>query len=99
MAAIKIIVTPAADTDVNGIADFLEENWSPEAAIRFVNAFYKSLDVLEAAPEIGIRSQKMAGVRRKMIDKYNALYYELVDGILYVLRVVDTRSNPDANPY
>jgi plasmid stabilization system protein ParE len=55
---------PSADADVNNIADFLEENWSPEIAIRFLNAFYKSLDVLESAPEIGLSSLKMAGVRR-----------------------------------
>ena len=99
MAAIKIIVTPSADADVNAIADYLEENWSPEIAIRFVNAFYKSLDVVELSPEIGTPSFKAKGVRRKMIDKYNALYYELVGDILYALRVIDTRSNPDANPY
>lgn len=99
MAAVKIIVTPSADADVNTMADFLAENWSPKVAIQFVNVFYRSLDVVESAPEIGTPSLKVVGVRRKMIDKYNALYYELVDGILYGLRVIDTRSNPDANPY
>ena len=99
MATIKIIVTPAADADVNSIADFLQENWSPEITIRFINAFYKSLDIVESSPEIGIPSRKVIGIRRKMIDKYNALYYERVDDILYVLRVIDTRSNPDTNPY
>lgn len=99
MAEIKIIVTPTADADVNTIADFLEENWSPKLAIRFVNSFYKSLDILESAPEIGSPSLKKVGVRRKMIDKYNALYYEIVGDVLYALRVIDTRSNPDANPY
>lgn len=99
MAPVKIIVTPAADADLNIIADFLEEKWSPELAIRFINAFYKSLDIIESAPEIGSPSHKTAGVRRKMIDKYNALYYEILSDILYVLRVIDTRSNPDENPY
>ena len=99
MAAVKIIVTPSADADVNEIADFLEGNWSPQLAIRFLNAFYKSLDLLETAPEIGTQSQKIPGVRRKMIDKPNALYYELLNETLYVLRLFDTRSNPDDNPY
>ena len=34
-----------------------------------------------------------------MIDKYNALYYEQIDETLYILRIIDTRSNPDENPY
>ncbi|GAB3690062.1 hypothetical protein GCM10027592_07080 [Spirosoma flavus] len=67
--------------------------------MRFVNAFYRSLNVLESAPEIGTLSRKVFGVRRKMIDTYNALYYELVDDTLYVLRIIDTRSNPNTNPY
>lgn len=99
MAAVKIIVMPSADADVNEIADFLGERWSPQIAIRFLNAFYKSLDILESTPEIGNPSLKMVGVRRKMIDNYNALFYELVGDVLYVLRVIDTRSNPNTNPY
>lgn len=99
MAAIEIIITSSADADVNGIANFLEETRSPEIAIRFVNAFYKQLNILESTPEIGAPSLKVVGVRRKSIDKYNVLYYELIDDVLYVLRVIDTRSNPDANPY
>lgn len=99
MATIKVIVTPSADADVNAIADFISENWSPEVAIRFIRTFYKNLDILESAPEIGTPSAKIVGVRKKMIDRYNALYYELVDNVLYVLRVIDTRSNPADNPF
>lgn len=99
MAPIKIIVTPTADADLNAITDFLGERWSPQLAVRFLNAFYKSLDILEVAPEIGNPSLKVTGVRRKMIDHYNALYYEIIGDVLYVLRILDTRSNPDSNPY
>ncbi|MVM40528.1 hypothetical protein GO730_27455 [Spirosoma sp. HMF3257] len=99
MATVKIIITPSADADVNAIADFLGETRSPEVAIRFVRAFYKQLDILESAPEIGTPSLKQIGIRRVLVAKYNALYYEIVSDILYVIRVIDTRSNPDANPY
>ncbi|GAB3809905.1 hypothetical protein GCM10028819_52540 [Spirosoma humi] len=99
MAAVKIIITPLADADVTGIVDFLEETRSPEAAIRFVNAFYKQLNLLESTPEIGTPSRRVVSVRRTNIDKHNVLYYELINDALYVLRVIDTRSNPDTNPY
>lgn len=99
MASLKITVMPSADADVNEITDFLAEHWSPEISIRFVNAFYKSLDMIKSMPEIGTPSQNVPGVRRKLIDKYNALYYEKIDDTLYILRVFDTRSTPDANPY
>ena len=89
----------SAHTDLDTIGNFLQENWSPEIAIRFLNAFYKSLDVLEKAPEIGLPSSFVPGVRRKMIDKYNTMYYEFLDGTVFVLRIIDTRSNPDENPY
>ena len=99
MAGLKIIVMPSAYTDVDKITDFLAEYRSPQISIRFINSFYKSLDVLETAPEIGTPSQKMIGVRRKMIDKYNALYYEQIGESIYILRIIDTRSNPDTTPY
>lgn len=99
MAGLKIIVMPSADADVDAIADFLAEHWSPQISIRFVNAFYKSLDIIESMPEIGTPSQKMPGVRRKLIDKYNAIYYERIGETLYILRIFDSRGTPDANPY
>ncbi len=99
MAAIKITITPSAYADTDRIGTFLDENWSPEIAIRFFNAFYRILDMLETSPEVGMPSLKVAGIRRKMIDRYNALYYDFRDGEVVVLRLYDTRSNPADNPY
>lgn len=70
MATIEIIITPSADADINNIVDFISETRSPEFAIRFVRAFYKQLDMLESAPEIGTPSRKKTGVRRVRVDKY-----------------------------
>ncbi len=38
----KVIVSMLVEADINRISDFLNENWSPELAIRFVDILSKT---------------------------------------------------------
>lgn len=47
-------------------------------------------------PYLGVKSAKREGVRRLLITKrYSLIYIVIVDQI-YLLRLYDNRSNPDA---
>ena len=95
----KIIWTDPARLDFDNIIAYLQEAWSPEIAIRFINNLYEVLDRVERQPESGRRSKTYDDVRRILIDKHNALYYSVLPDALYLLRIIDTRSNPTANPF
>ncbi|WP_080058897.1 type II toxin-antitoxin system RelE/ParE family toxin [Spirosoma aerolatum] len=95
----KIIVTASAEADLQKIIEFLEENWSLELAIRFINSYYHKLDLIESMPGVGFLSLKDSKVRKVKIDKYNILCYEVSDETISILRILDTRSDPDSNPY
>lgn len=95
----KIIVTALAEADLQKIIEFLEEQWSLELAIRFINRYYQKLDLIESMPGVGFLSQKDPKVRKVKIDKYNSICYEAGSEVITILRILDNRSNPDANPY
>ena len=95
----KVIVSDLAEADLKKIIEFLEEQWSLELAIRFVNSYYQKLDLIESMPGTGFISRKDAKVRKVKIDKYNVICYEIGSEEIMILRILDTRSNPDTNPY
>lgn len=95
----KIIWTAPAEADLDEIITFLEQTRSIEIAIRFVETLYDSIDLIANMPEIGIRSFKEPSVRRKLIGRYHALYYKINPEVVYLLRLIDTRSNPTDNPF
>ncbi len=99
MARQRLVVTPPAQIDLDAITNFLSDSRSPEVAIRFLDEFYRKLDLIESQPEMGKPSATVSGVRRVLAGKYHAVYYEDIGEVILVLRVFDTRSNPDENPY
>lgn len=99
MAKERVVLTDSAKADSQQIIDFLQETWSPEIAIRFVNEFYKKLDLIESMPGMGKSSPKSPSVRRVLVGRYHALYYEDIGEVILVLRIIDTRSNPADNPF
>lgn len=52
-------------------------------------------------PEMGTPSVRYANVRRILLSRYNALYYqyEPESSILFLLNIFDTRSDPAENPF
>ena len=99
MAAQKIVWTNPANDDFDELIQFVEQNWSPEMAIKCVNTVYKALDQIEQMPGIGVPSQKVADVRRKIVQPHTAIYYKPIGISIFLLRLLDTRSNPDNNPF
>lgn len=81
------------------LLDYLQEEWSTEIAVAFVNTFYKKLDRIDSFPTIGKRSSKNSSVRQLLITKHTYLYYEVEGDTIKLLNLVDTRSNPDDNPF
>jgi hypothetical protein len=50
-------------------------------------------------PSVGFLSEKVPDVRKVKIDKFNVICYEVNNQVITVLRIIDTRSSPDTNPY
>jgi plasmid stabilization system protein ParE len=93
--AYEIIWTDIAKEDFDRLVENMTEYYSVNYAIKFVNTFYKKLDLIALMPFLGVQSQRREGVRRLVITKNISLGYILIIDQIYLLRVFDTRRNPD----
>ena len=93
--AYEIIWTEKATEDFDSLVENLTLYNSVNYAVKFVNIFYKKLDLIASMPFLGVQSQKRKGVRRLIITDNISLAYILIVDQIYLLRVFDTRQNPD----
>lgn len=99
--AIEVIWSSQVKEDFVTILTHLRENWSDDMADRFRETAYKKIDLLVSMPEMGIESANYPTVRRILVARQNALYYQYTPSnpVVFLLRIFDTRANPTENPY
>lgn len=95
----QIIWSETTVKEFDSLRDYIAENRSVEAAIRFVNEFYRQLDIIDSQPYIGLSHVENQLLRKRLISKTYYLYYLIEDDVIRLLNLVDTRSGPDKNPF
>jgi plasmid stabilization system protein ParE len=97
----QIIWSETTVNEFDLIRDYITENRSVEAAIRFVNEFYHQLDLIDSQAFIGIAHVENQLLRKRLIAKTYYLYYlvEEADDTIRLLNIIDTRSGPAKNPF
>ena len=95
----QIIWSETTSKEFDSLRDYLVENRSAEAAIRFVNEFYHQLDIIDSQPYIGMSHAENPLLRKRLILKTYYLYYLIDDDTIRLLNIVATRSGPDKNPF
>jgi plasmid stabilization system protein ParE len=95
--AFKITWTDIATEDFLNIANYLEIEWSDRISENFIIDCYAKLDLLSKAPMIGTASGQYSNVRRILITKNIALYYEVKSQELVLLSFFDVRQAPEKN--
>ena len=99
--AVEIIWSRQAKEDFKAVLSYLRDNWSDDIADSFKEAAYRKIELLESMPEMGIASVAYPTVRRILLSRYNALYYQYTpdSSVLILLNIFDTRANPAENPF
>jgi plasmid stabilization system protein ParE len=95
--AFKIIWTDIATEDFLNIVNYLEIEWSDRISENFIIDCYAKLDLLAKMPMIGIASGLYDNVRRILITKNIALYYEVKSQEVVLLNFFDVRQSPEKN--
>ncbi len=93
--AYKIIWTENAREDLKSIVEYLQSEWSFTIAENFLIECESKIDLISHFPEIGIASERNIFIRRILITKHNALYYQLNKNEITLLDFFDTRQNPE----
>lgn len=89
----KIVWTPVAIQDLSGVLEYLNDTWPEAIAAHFSKALEGTVEMIQSYPELGISSISEPNVRRVLISKHNALYYEFDETVIVILRIIDTRSS------
>ncbi|MEQ8999712.1 MAG: type II toxin-antitoxin system RelE/ParE family toxin [Coleofasciculus sp. B1-GNL1-01] len=84
----EIFKRPLAQTDLDAIWDYLEENSNQEQAADFLRKLYAKLEILAQNPYIGrIRDELLPELRSFPFRNYLIFYFPLTNGI-EVVRVL-----------
>jgi len=78
--------------------EYLDENFSLQAAENFAKAVDSKIDFLIKHPESG-RKSSIKPVRFTGIDKNRHLFYLVENDTLFVLAIFDNRQHPDKRPF
>ena len=95
--AFKITWTDIATEDFLEIINYLEAEWSERISQNFIIDCYAKLDLLANTPMIGPPSNLYKNVRRILITKNIALYYEVKKDEITLVNFFDVRQSPERN--
>jgi plasmid stabilization system protein ParE len=97
--AYKISWSDIALEDYHIIIDYLITQWSLSVAADFEKIVNGKLDNLSKQPFSGIKSVKNPIVRSISFTPHNRLYYRITSDSIELLTIIDTRRNPEKNPF
>ena len=89
-----LIWSPEADFDLEGILNYLENNWTENVISDFLNELFKILDWITENPQIFMESSKKSQIRKFVLSKHHTLYFEVFDTHINLLRIFDSRQDP-----
>lgn len=72
----------------------MEEQWGEEYKSAFIARTFRTIDLINAFPEIGILEDTSKGIRSFRMPPYHRLYYRSDASRLYVLNIFDSRMDP-----
>ena len=92
--ALKVIWSPAAESDLDNILDYLNENWSKRVVIKFINKVEDTVTLLAEDPNLFPLINNKLKVRKCVLTNQNTIFYRATKSQIEIIRVFDTRQDP-----
>jgi plasmid stabilization system protein ParE len=91
----QIIWSHLAENDFANILDYLDKNWESKVASNFIDLTENVLNQLSINPKQFPICYKRRKVRKCVLTKHNTLFYRDTRLSIEILRIYDTRQDPD----
>ena len=91
----KVIWSPAAENDIETILDYLQLNWNERIINRFINKVDDNVSLILEKPKIFPIINQELQIRKSVISKHNTLYYRVKEETLEIIRLFDSRQDPN----
>jgi plasmid stabilization system protein ParE len=92
----KIIWAPLAENDFAAILEYLNNNWDSKVAINFIDLVESLIDQISINPKQFPIIYKRKKIRKCVLTKHNSLFYRDSKIQIEILRIYDTRQDPQA---
>ena len=91
----EVIWSPLAEKDFESILDYLQLKWNDRIINKFINKVDDNISlILEDYKIFPIINEELQ-IRKSVISKQNTLYYREKGGKLEIVRLFDSRQNPN----
>lgn len=91
----QIVWSPLAENDLLQILDYLQENWNEEVTITFLEIIENLISQIGKNPKQFPLINKGKQIRKCVLTKHNTLFYRYSKNTIAILRIFDSRQNPD----
>ena len=91
----QVIWSPLAESDFESILEYLNKNWDHKVAANFIDLTENIIDQISNNPKQYPIIFKKKRIRKCVLTKHNSLFYRDLRSKLEILRIYDTRQNPD----
>jgi plasmid stabilization system protein ParE len=91
----QIIWSPSAEGDFGNILEYLNQKWGEKVACQFIEITSTILLKISLKPKMFPLSNKKMKIRRCVVTKHNSIYYRESVTQIQILRIYDTRQDPD----
>jgi len=91
----KIIWSPLAENDFGNILEYLNEKWGEKVAYQFIEITSNVLLQISIKPKLFPLINKRLKIRKCVLTKHNSIYYREIVTQIEILRIYDTRQDPD----
>jgi plasmid stabilization system protein ParE len=91
----KIVWSPLAQDDISDISEYLSEEWNNKTANHFISIVDHLVDHISINPRQFPEIHPELKVRKCVITKHNSIYYRVLEDQIDILRIFDTRQDPE----
>jgi len=92
----NVIWSPKSVEDLEKILEYLNQNWSVNVSVEFLNEVDLVIRNISSFPKVYPLVNKRLKIRKSVISKHNSLFYREQKKCIHILRIFDTRQNPDS---
>lgn len=91
----EVIWSPSAENDFESILDYLQLNWNDRIINRFINKVDDTICLILEDHKIFPVINEELQIRKSVISKQNTIYYRENAGKLEIVRLFDSRQDPN----
>jgi len=91
----RINWSPLAENDLSNILNYIGHNWGQKVSSNFIDLTEIFINQISINPKQFPFINKRKGIRKCVLTKHNTLFYRDKRSVVEILRIYDTRQDPN----